>query len=91
MAEYFDNDDRGDGEEFGIPVEATVPFPEKMDYEWLILSLPADHAKIVLIRHFGLRGKTAAHAAGFSSEWSLYRREHEFKKTLERKREHYLG
>lgn len=91
MADYYDNDS-GDSEDiFGTPVVPVFPFPESMDYEWLILSLSADHAKIVLIRHFGMRGKQAARAAGFSSEWSLYRREHDLKKTLERKREHFIG
>jgi hypothetical protein len=90
MAEYYDNDG-GDGTEQGMPVVPVFPFPEALDFEWLIMSLPSDHAKIVLIRHFGLRGKTAAKAAGFSSEWSLYRREHELKKDLQRKRAHYFG
>ncbi len=88
--EYWDNDD-GPSDEHGVPVVAIFPFPEMLDFEWLILSLPSDHAKIVLIRHFGLRGKKAAKAAGFSSEWSLYRREHELKKTLSRKRDLYIG
>lgn len=84
-------EDPGWDEQMGIPVVAVYPFPELMDYEMLLLSLSSDHAKIVLIRHFGLRGKKAARAAGFSSEWSLYRREHELKKVMERKREHFLG
>lgn len=87
--EYWNNDERGD-DEFGMPVTPVFPFPESLDYEWLILSLTADHAKIVLIRHFGLRGKKAARAAGFSSEWSLYRREHDLKKTLARKRADFI-
>ncbi len=89
--EYWDNDSGGGDEEHGMPVIPVFPFPEMLDFEWLILSLESDHAKIVLIRHFGLRGKKAASAAGFSSEWSLYRREHDLKKLLERKREHFIG
>lgn len=88
---HWDNDDREEGEEFGVPVMVEHPFPERMDFEMLILSLTMDQAKIVLIRHFGLRGKKAAKTAGFSSEWSLYRREHDFKKYMERKREHFFG
>ena len=88
---YYDNDaSSGEDSDFGVPIVPVFPFPEMMDYEWLLLSLSSDHAKIVLIRHFGLRGKKAAKAAGFSSEWSLYRREHELKRVLERQREHFL-
>lgn len=87
---YWDNEERSEEDDFGVPIVPVFPFPEKMDYEWLILSLQSDHAKVVLIRHFGLRGKKAARAAGFSSEWSLYRRDHELKKLLERQREHFL-
>jgi len=89
MADFYENDAGGD--EFGTAVEAIHQFPESLDYEWLIMSLEIDHAKIVLIRHFGLRGKAAARAAGFSSEWSLYRRDHEFKKNLQRQRAHFIG
>lgn len=85
------NDDPSWDESMGIPIVPVHPFPEQLDFEWLLLSLSADHAKVVLIRHFGLRGKKAAKAAGFSSEWALYRREHELKKLLERQREHYFG
>lgn len=88
---YWDNDERGEDEEFGLPVIPVFPFPEMLDYEWLLISMESDHAKIVLVRHFGLRGKKAAKAAGFSSEWSLYRREHELKKVLDRKREQFFG
>lgn len=87
---YWDNDEMGEESDFGIPIVPVFPFPELMDYEMLLMPLSSDHAKIVLIRHFGLRGKKAAKAAGFTSEWSLYRREHELKKILERKREHFL-
>lgn len=89
--EYWNNDDRGGDDEFGMPVIPVFPFPELLDYERLILSLISDHAKIVLVRHFGLRGKKAAKAAGFSSEWSLYRREHDMKEILKRKRMEFIG
>lgn len=88
---YFDNDGAGDMDVFGTPIVPVFPFPERMDFEMLIMGMEADHAKVVLIRHFGLRGKTAARAAGFSSEWSLYRREHDLKKILSRQREHFVG
>lgn len=88
---FFDNDERDGDDNPGIPVIGVMPFPELMDFEWLLLSLSPDHAKVVLIRHFGLRGKKAARAAGFSSEWSLYRREHELRKVLKRQREHFVG
>jgi hypothetical protein len=88
---YWDNDEREEGEPFGIPVIAVLPEICRLDYEWLLLSLAADHAKVILIRHFGLRGKKAAKAAGFSSEWSLYRREHDLRKALERQREQFVG
>ncbi len=78
-------------EDMGIPVVAVHPFPERMDYEVLLLSMTSDHAKIILIRHFGLRGKKAAKAAGFTSEWALYRREHDLRKVLDRKREQFFG
>lgn len=91
MSEYYNNDERMGDDEFGIPVVPVFQFVEALDFERLIMTLSADHAKIVLIRHFGLRGKRAAKAAGFSSEWSLYRREHELKRTLKRQREHFVG
>lgn len=83
---YWDNTGSDEESDFGLPIVPVFPFPELLDYETLLLSLSTEHAKIVLIRHFGLRGKKAAKAAGFSSEWSLYRREHEFRKVMERKR-----
>ena len=88
---WWDNSEMSEDDDFGLPIVPVFPFPEQMDYEMLILSLQMDHAKIVLIRHFGLRGKKAAKAAGFSSEWSLYRREHEMRKVLDRKREEFFG
>lgn len=88
---YWDNDGSDGRDEFGMPVVAVHPEPTILDYEWLLLSMESDHAKIIIVRHFGLRGKDAARAAGFSSEWSLYRREHEMKKMLERQREHFVG
>lgn len=89
--EIFYENDGNDDEGFGVPVEAVHPFPELLDFERLILTLSADHGKIVLIRHFGLRGKKAAKAAGFSSEWSLYRREHELKSLLHHQRSNFIG
>lgn len=87
--EYYENTEGEEG--LGTAVEVVFQAPETLDFERLILSMHADHAKVILVRHFGLRGKKAAIAAGLSSEWSLYRREHELKKELERKREHYFG
>ena len=89
--EYYDNDGRETEDIFGTPIVATEDFNLSLDYEWLLLGMQADHAKIVLVRHFGLRGKAAAKAAGFSSEWSLYRREQEMRRVLQRQREHFIG
>lgn len=91
MSDYYNNDERGLDEESGMPVIPVFTFQESLDYERLIMTFEADHAKIVLIRHFGLRGKKAAKAAGFSSEWSLYRREHDLKKVLQRQRHQFFG
>ena len=91
MSDYYDHDGREGEDIFGTPVVATEDFTLGLDFEWLILGMEPDHAKIVLVRHFGLRGKKAARACGFSSEWSLYRREHELKKLLSRQREHFIG
>lgn len=88
---YWDNTGSDEESDFGLPIVPVFPFPELLDYEVLLLSLPIEHAKIVLIRHFGLRGKQAAKAAGFSSEWSLYRKEHSFRKDMERQREQFFG
>lgn len=88
---HWDNEQNGEESDFGMPIIAVYPFPEMLDYEWLLLSLSSDHAKIVLIRHFGLSGKKAAKAGGFSSEWTFYRKQKEFKKALDRKREHFFG
>jgi hypothetical protein len=87
---YYDNDG-GEDDDFGLPVIAVFPFPELSDYERLLLSLSMEQAKMVLIRHFGIKGKKAAQIAGLPSEWALYRRENELHFLMERKREEYLG
>lgn len=91
MSDYYDFDSRENEDIFGTPIVATEDFNLGLDFERLLMSMEIDHAKIILVRHFGMRGKKAARMCGFSSEWSLYRREHDLKKTLARQREHFIG
>jgi hypothetical protein len=91
MADFYKNDGGDDQDIFGTPVVATFDFNLGIDYERLVMSLEAEHAKIMLIRFFGMRGKEAARLVWLTSEWALYRREHELQRTLERQREHYIG
>lgn len=86
---YFDNDGVEDTE-YGLPIIAVFPFVELSDYERLVLSLSSEQAKMVLIRHFGIKGKKAAEIAGFPSEWAMYRHETEIQLSMERKREKFL-
>lgn len=89
MSEQYDDTDVSF--EDGLPITPVQPERSLVDFERLIMGMESDHAKILIVRHFGLRGKEAAKMAGFSSEWSLYRREHDFKQQIQRQREHFVG
>lgn len=91
MSDYYDVDSKEGEDLFGTPIVATEDFKLGLDFEWLLMSMEIDHAKIILVRHFGLQGKKAARAAGFISEWSFYRKGNDLKKVLQRQREQFIG